>query len=324
MKCLILKVICCDHCQSYYYDLMKIVCRYRKTTTMNSVYELEKLVSNCSVTNSETSSTHETEITVVTLKAHPDDQTVIIVGTKNGDPNDYQDEKSNCLENMKYINKEKPYREPLQNQKGPTVRLISEVKNPLDEQPYGPSEGSNKNLNVNQDNIRDGQDFLLMNVNLANPEESLQDTSIEKAPKSAGKTSTKVSTDKEIEKNATSRKDWPNLGETDNQKWIIKERFTLLTKILRYKDIETLNANRTPIFKDFLSFVEQTRLRQIYYRLHQNAVKVWELQKRVDSQGSLLDKNLKLLCSDIATHLKKGARHNPYKHQKRPSSGPNV
>jgi len=84
---------------------------------MNSAYKLEKLVSNCSVANSETSSIHETEITFVTLKAHPDDQTVIIIGTKNGNQNAYQDEKPNCLENMKYVNKEKPCHDPLQNQK---------------------------------------------------------------------------------------------------------------------------------------------------------------------------------------------------------------
>ena len=293
---------------------MKIVCRYRKTITMNSVYELEQLVSNYSVDNSETSSIHETDITVLTLKAHPDDQTVIIVGTKNGNQNSYQDEIPNCLENMKYVNKEKPYHDPLQNQKEPTVRLISEVKNPLDEQPYGPSEGSNKNLTVGQDNIRDGQDFLLMNVNLVNLKESLQSSSTEKVPKSTGKTSTKVRKDKEIEKGTTSKKGWQNLAETDNQKWITKKHFTLLTKILSLKDIETLNTNRTPLFKDFLSFVEQKFLRQIYYRLHQNEVKVRKLQKRVDSVYSLLNKNFKVLRSNIATHLKKEARHNPHKH----------
>jgi len=162
---------------------MKIFCRYRKTLTMNSVCESEKLVSNCSVTNSEPSSTHETEITVVALKAHPDDQTVIIVETKNVNQNAYQDEKPKCLENVKYVNKEKPYHEPLQNQKERTVRLISEVKKPLEEQPHGPLEGSHENLTEDQDNNCDEQDFLLMNVNLVNPEESLQSSLIEKVPK---------------------------------------------------------------------------------------------------------------------------------------------
>jgi len=58
---------------------------------MNNVYELEKVVSNCSVANSETSYTHETEITLVTLKAHSD-QTVIVIGTKNGNQTADQEE----------------------------------------------------------------------------------------------------------------------------------------------------------------------------------------------------------------------------------------
>ena len=110
-----------------------------------------------------------------------------------------------------------------------------------------------------------------------------------------------------------------NFGEKDNQKWIIKTPVTLqpfsLTKnpmFKRYGNIERLSLLRAPIFKDFLSFVEQKGLRQIYYRLNQNEVKKRELQTRVDSLCSLLDKNLKLLCSDIATHLKKEARRNPH------------
>ena len=95
---------------------------------MNSVFELEKLISNCSVVNSETSSTHETEITVVTLKAHPDDQTVIIIGMKNGDQNADQGEKPKCLENTKHTNKEKSYHDLLQKQKEPPKRAISSRK----------------------------------------------------------------------------------------------------------------------------------------------------------------------------------------------------
>jgi len=105
-----------------------------------------------------------------------------------------------------------------------------------------------------------------------------------------------------------------NVEEKDNQNWIIKTLFTLqpflLTKILCLKDTKTLNANRAPIFEDFLSFVEQKRLRQIYYRLHQNEVKIRELQTRVNNLCSLLDKNLRFLCSDIVPHLKKEAKVN--------------
>jgi len=90
------------------------------------------------------------------------------------------------------MNKEKPYHDPLQNQKEPIECLISEVKNPSDEQPQGPSEESNKNHAVDQDKIHDGQDSPLMNVNFVNMEESLQSSLMEKVPKSLGKTSPKV------------------------------------------------------------------------------------------------------------------------------------
>jgi len=156
---------------------------YRKTTTMNSVSDLEKLISNCSVVNSETSSTHETEITVVTLKAQSDGQTVILIGTKNGNQNAEQEKKPKCLENMKHTNKEKSYHDPLQNQKEPTERTISDVENTLEEQPLDPSAESNKNLAIDQDKIHDGQDFLPMNVNFINLEESLQSSLMEKVQK---------------------------------------------------------------------------------------------------------------------------------------------
>jgi len=204
---------------------MKIVCRYRKTTTMNSVYDLEKLISNCLAVNSEISSTHETEITVVTLKAHSDDQTVIIIGTKNGNQNAHQEEKPKRSENMKHINKEKSYHDLLQNQKEPIERTITDVENPLDEQPHDPPEESNKNFAIDQDKIHDGQDFLPVNVNLINLEESLQSSLIEKVPKCPGKTSTKVSKNKEIEENTTSNKSLQNFGEKDDQNWIIKILF---------------------------------------------------------------------------------------------------
>jgi len=67
---------------------------------MNSVYELEKLVSTCSTANSKRSSIHEAGITFVTPKTRPDDQTVVTVGTKNGNQNAYQEEKPNYLESI--------------------------------------------------------------------------------------------------------------------------------------------------------------------------------------------------------------------------------
>jgi len=59
---------------------MKIVCRYRKTIPRNSVYKLEKLISNCSVTNSEISSMHEAATIFATPEAHSDDQIVTTFG----------------------------------------------------------------------------------------------------------------------------------------------------------------------------------------------------------------------------------------------------
>jgi len=56
---------------------------------------------------------NEEETTFVTPKVRSDDQTVVTVGTKNGNQNVYHDERSNCLENMKYFSKEKPYSHPL-------------------------------------------------------------------------------------------------------------------------------------------------------------------------------------------------------------------
>jgi len=48
----------------------------------------------------------------------------------------------------------------------------------------------------------------------------------------------------------------------------------------------------------------------MYYRLHQNEVKIKELQTRVYKLCSLLDKDLKLLRSEIVPHLKKEAKVN--------------
>jgi len=77
---------------------------------------------------------------------------------------------------MKCFSKEKQYNDPWQNKKEPTECLISEVKNPSGEQLYGPSEELNEIITVGQDNINDGQDFLLTDVNIVNLEESLQNS----------------------------------------------------------------------------------------------------------------------------------------------------
>ena len=85
----------------------------------------------------------------------------------------------------------------------------------LDEQLCGPSEELNESITVSQDNIHDGQDFLLTDVSMGNLEESLQSSLIESSPKIQGKTLPKVSNDKEIEKIATSENDLQNFGKKD-------------------------------------------------------------------------------------------------------------
>ena len=71
-----------------------------------------------------------------------------------------------------------------------------------------------------------------------------------------------------------------------------------------------LKADRDLILKDFLSFIEQKRLITIYYRLHQNEVKIKNLQTKGDDLGSLLDSTLKLLHSEIVPQLTKEAKIN--------------
>ena len=73
----------------------------------------------------------------------------------------------------------------------------------------------NEIITVGQDNIHDGQDFLLTDVSIGNLEESLQRSSIESYPKMQGKILLKVSNDKEIEKIATSKNDLQNFGKKD-------------------------------------------------------------------------------------------------------------
>jgi len=156
-----------------------------------------------------------------------------------------------------------------------------------------------------------------MNVNLINLEEPLQSSLIQKVLKSPGKTSLKVSKDKEIEKNGTLKKGLQNVDEKDNQNSIIKTLSTpqpfLLKETPHSKETETSKANRAPFFGDFSSFVEQKRLSHMYDRFHQNEIKIRELETRVNNLSSLLYENLRLLRSDIGLHLKKETKVNKKK-----------
>ena len=322
---------------------MKIVCRYKKTITMNSVYELERLVSNCSVSNAETSSMYETETTFVIPKACSDDRTVIIVGTKNGHQNAYQVERPNCLQYMKNFTKEKPYNDPLQNQKEPTESLISEVKNPLDEQLHGPSEESNKNITEDQDNIHDGQDFLLTNVTLVNLEESLQSSLIEKVPNSQGKTSPKVSNDKKTKRTATSKNDSQNFGkknttefrkrtqnlqrEFNHHCWLISDLLNLLHPKVSPRPLEP-KANQEDIHLPPLQLIVVTHT--LAERISRNPSFRRILMAKDLSQIRCYNCNKTGHIARYCRNRKKSNcisskfGHNSYKHRKRPSSGPNI
>jgi len=257
---------------------------------------------------------YEAETISVMPEAPSSDQTVLKAEKDFEDQSVHDDKKQSRLYNSEGFSKEKQYDIPLQNQEEPSKGLILGVKDPLDEQVYSSSEESDETIFIDQGNLHDGHEFLFIDVNMENQEEALQTSSTEQFSKTQGKVSPMIGDDNKVETLVTPKNGVQNFGKKDNQNWIIKTFFTLqpfpLMKILCSKDLETLNANRVPIFKDFLSFVEQKHLRQIYYRLHQNEVKIKELQTRVDNLCSLLDKNLKFLRSEIVPHLKKEAKVN--------------
>jgi len=185
-----------------------MVCCWRKTIAMNSVCELEKLVSNGTLTaDSETSSMYEAETTFVTPKILSCDQTVVTVENKTGNQNVCDDKRPNCLENRKCFSKEKQPDDPLQDQKEPNEGLILEEKDPSDEQVRSSSEESDETIVLGQDNIHDRHEFLFTDVNIENMEESLQTSLIEQFSKTQGKISPMVSNNNKIERLVTSKKD---------------------------------------------------------------------------------------------------------------------
>ena len=183
---------------------------------MNTVYGLERLISNCSLTDdADTFSMYEVDTTSVTPKALSGDQTLVKVEKKTENQNAYDDKRQSCLYNMKCFSKEEQHNDLLQNQKEPIERLILKVKDPLDEQLYNQSEELNKTIIIGQDNIYDGQCFLLTDVNIGNLDEVLQKHSIEKFPKTEGKVSLMVSNGKKIKRIVTLKKDLQNFGTKD-------------------------------------------------------------------------------------------------------------
>jgi len=160
------------------------------------------------------------------------------------------------------FSKEKQYNDPWQNKKEPTECLILEVKNPSGEQPYGPSEELNEIITVCQDNIHDGQDFLLMDVNIVNLEESLQNSLTEKVSKTQDKISPIVGNDKKVEKLVILKRDSQNIG---------KKELTNFPKRVQnlqpeFNRLCSLISNLLNILglKSIASFLKQMQIRKVF------------------------------------------------------------
>jgi len=75
---------------------MKIVCRYRKTITMNSVYELENLISMCSDSDSKLSSSYEEKNTFIMQEACSDEPITETIGKQIENQNAHNEEEQSC------------------------------------------------------------------------------------------------------------------------------------------------------------------------------------------------------------------------------------
>jgi len=118
-------------------------------------------------------------------------------------------------DNMECFSREEQCNDPLQDQKEPTESSVLEVKDPLAEQPSGPSKELNEIITVGQDNIYDGQDFLLTDVNIVKLEESLQNSSPEPFSQTQDKVLPMVNNDKEVEKIVILSNESQNFGKKD-------------------------------------------------------------------------------------------------------------
>jgi len=70
---------------------MKIVCRYRKTISMSRVYDLERLISSCSDSDSELSSLYEDETACIRRDACTDELTSVPTKSPTSETKDLLD-----------------------------------------------------------------------------------------------------------------------------------------------------------------------------------------------------------------------------------------
>jgi len=177
---------------------MKIVCCYRKTITMNSVYDLEKLISNCSDSDSELSSLYERKTTFIMREACSNEPITVTIGKQIENQNAHNEEEQSCLNNCECCSTNERHDDLWPNQKAHTD--LSETKDPLDEQPLNQLKESNELPTENQDNIQNDQDSLLADLNVGNLEKSLLSSVTENVSKIQGKILSKVSKDNTVVK----------------------------------------------------------------------------------------------------------------------------
>ena len=171
---------------------------------MNSVYDLERLFSNCSGSDLEISSLYEEETTLIRWEACSDEAIMVDIGKKTEGQDVCNEVERSCFNSVEGCSKKEQRNHPCQHRNAPTESPIPEPKNPLDEQLCHPSEGLNEMLTESQGNILDGRDPLLTDLKMENLEESLQGSSTDKVSEIQAKTSPKVRNDKKVEKTVPS------------------------------------------------------------------------------------------------------------------------
>ena len=114
--------------------LYEIVCRYRKTIAMNSIYKWKKLTSTYSGSYTELSSLYEDETTCIRQDACADELTSVIIEKQSENQNTYNEEEQHCSDNFEYFEycgKNEQQSDLWLNQQVPTKRSTSETKDLL-------------------------------------------------------------------------------------------------------------------------------------------------------------------------------------------------
>jgi len=188
--------------------------RCRKMIAVNSVYDLERLISNFSGSDSAISSLYEEETTPIRREACSDEAIMVAIGRKTERQDVCNEGERSCFNSVEGCSKKEQRNNPCQHRKS-TESPIPEPKDPLDEQRCNPSEGLNEMLTDSQENIPDGQDPLLTDLRMENLEESLQSSSSDKVSETQAKISPKVWNDKKVEKTVALNSELQNFGRKD-------------------------------------------------------------------------------------------------------------